>query len=114
MKNNNNIIVNTLILQTTGLCPVTQHHIRWGYYNSQSTCHRQQNEINKQRRNEETLLPDDIQYKDVRGLSNEALQKFSDQKPVSIGQASRIPGITPAAISLLLVHLKKHHYKKQA
>lgn len=75
---------------------------------------RQQNEINKQRRNEETLLPDDIQYKDVRGLSNEALQKFSDQKPVSIGQASRIPGITPAAISLLLVHLKKHHYKKQA
>ena len=75
---------------------------------------RQQNEINKQLRNEETLLPDDLEYKDVRGLSNEALQKLSDQRPVSIGQASRIPGITPAAISLLLVHLKKYHNKKQS
>jgi tRNA uridine 5-carboxymethylaminomethyl modification enzyme len=69
---------------------------------------RQQNEINKQRRNEETLLPEKLDYKDVRGLSNEALQKLSEQRPVSIGQASRIAGITPATISLLLVHLKKH------
>ncbi|MCK5813585.1 MAG: tRNA uridine-5-carboxymethylaminomethyl(34) synthesis enzyme MnmG [Cocleimonas sp.] len=73
---------------------------------------RQQKEINKHRRNEETLLPDDVNYKNVRGLSNEALQKLSEQRPVSIGQASRIPGITPATISLLLVHLKKHYHKK--
>ena len=73
---------------------------------------RQQKEINKQRRNEETLLPDDLDYKTVRGLSNEALQKLSEQRPVSIGQSSRIPGITPATISLLLVHLKKHYHKK--
>ena len=69
---------------------------------------RQQNEINKQRRNEETSLPEPLDYKKVRGLSNEALQKLSESRPVSIGQASRIPGITPATISLLLVHLKKH------
>ena len=69
---------------------------------------RQQKEINKQRRHEETLLPDGLDYKTVRGLSNEALQKLSEQRPVSIGQASRISGITPATISLLLVHLKKH------
>jgi len=75
---------------------------------------RQQNEIDKQSRNEETLLPDDLDYDNVRGLSNEALQKLADQRPVSIGQASRIPGITPATISLLLVHLKKNSYKKQA
>lgn len=75
---------------------------------------RQQNEIDKQRRNEETLLPEKIEYSNVRGLSNEALQKLGEQRPVSIGQASRIPGITPATISLLLVHLKKTSYKKQA
>ncbi len=75
---------------------------------------RQQNEIDKQCRNEETLLPNEIDYGNVRGLSNEALQKLGEQRPTSIGQASRIPGITPATISLLLVHLKKQHYKKQA
>ncbi len=74
---------------------------------------RQQNEIDKQRRNEETLLPENIEYDQVHGLSNEALQKLTDQRPVSIGQASRIPGITPATISLLLVHLKKNSYQKQ-
>ncbi|MCK5918566.1 MAG: tRNA uridine-5-carboxymethylaminomethyl(34) synthesis enzyme MnmG [Cocleimonas sp.] len=72
---------------------------------------RQQNEIDKQRRNEETILPETLDYNDVRGLSNEALDKLSNQRPVSIGQASRIPGITPATISLLLVHLKKHGVK---
>lgn len=69
---------------------------------------RQQNEIEKQRRNEETALPETLDYSEVRGLSNEALDKLGNQRPVSIGQASRIPGITPATISLLLIHLKKH------
>jgi tRNA uridine 5-carboxymethylaminomethyl modification enzyme len=68
---------------------------------------RQQEEIAKQRRNEETRLPDWLDYTQVRGLSNEVRQKLQTQRPATIGQAARTPGITPAAISLLLVHLKK-------
>jgi len=52
-------------------------------------------------------------YSSIKGgLSNEARQKLEDQKPTTVGQASRIPGITPATISILLVHLKKHRYQK--
>lgn len=69
---------------------------------------RQQDEIDKQLRHENTLLPSDFDYNKVSGLSNEVLAKLSDVRPTSIGQASRISGITPAAISLLLVFLKKH------
>jgi tRNA uridine 5-carboxymethylaminomethyl modification enzyme len=68
---------------------------------------RQQEEIDKQRRNEQTRLPEWLDYAQVRGLSNEVRQKLQTQRPATIGQAARIPGITPAAISLLLVHLKK-------
>jgi len=68
---------------------------------------RQQQEIERQRRSEGTLLPGDIDYRNVRGLSAEIQQKLNEFKPVTIGQASRISGVTPAAISLLLVHLKK-------
>ena len=68
---------------------------------------RQQDEIDKQRRHEETRLPADFDYNKVSGLSNEVRQKLIAQRPTSLGQASRIPGVTPAAISLLLVHLKK-------
>ena len=64
-------------------------------------------EIEKQRRHEETILPENINYDQVSGLSSEVRQKLADIKPVTLGQASRIPGITPAAISILLVHLKK-------
>jgi tRNA uridine 5-carboxymethylaminomethyl modification enzyme len=52
-------------------------------------------------------LPDSLDYALVRGLSNEVRQKLQNQRPVTLGQAARIPGITPAAISLLLVYLKK-------
>ncbi|MFM4650920.1 tRNA uridine-5-carboxymethylaminomethyl(34) synthesis enzyme MnmG [Aeromonas bivalvium] len=69
---------------------------------------RQQDEVEKQLRNENTLLPLDMDYRDVNGLSNEVIAKLNDAKPQTIGQASRISGITPAAISILLVHLKKH------
>ncbi|CAD7560394.1 tRNA uridine-5-carboxymethylaminomethyl(34) synthesis enzyme MnmG [Aeromonas hydrophila] len=69
---------------------------------------RQHDEVEKQLRNENTLLPLDMNYRDVNGLSNEVIAKLSDAKPQTIGQASRISGITPAAISILLVHLKKH------
>lgn len=68
---------------------------------------RQQDEIEKQMRHEQTALPLDFDYRQVSGLSNEVITKLSDARPQTIGQASRISGITPAAISLLLVYLKK-------
>ncbi|EMN1296173.1 TPA: tRNA uridine-5-carboxymethylaminomethyl(34) synthesis enzyme MnmG [Citrobacter freundii] len=68
---------------------------------------RQQEEIERQQRNENTLLPTTLDYRQVSGLSNEVIAKLNDHKPVSIGQASRISGVTPAAISILLVWLKK-------
>ena len=68
---------------------------------------RQQAEIAKQQRHEETVMPELLDYAEVQGLSNEVRQKLQEQRPTTIGQASRIPGMTPAAISLLLVHLKK-------
>ncbi|MDW2277378.1 tRNA uridine-5-carboxymethylaminomethyl(34) synthesis enzyme MnmG, partial [Vibrio sp. 1074] len=74
---------------------------------------RQQEEIEKSLRHEHTKLPADLDYKDVKGLSNEVVAKLSEAKPESIGIASRISGITPAAISILLVHLKKHGLLKK-
>jgi tRNA uridine 5-carboxymethylaminomethyl modification enzyme len=69
---------------------------------------RQQEEIERHRRHEETRLPDDIDYAQVRGLSTEVRQRLKEVRPATVGQASRVPGVTPAAISLLLVHLKRH------
>ena len=68
---------------------------------------RQQDEIAKQERNETTKLPESFDYKVVKGLSNEVVLKLNQAQPETVGQASRISGITPAAISLLLVYLKK-------
>ena len=69
---------------------------------------RQLDEIAKKKRNEDTLIPIDFDYKQISGLSNEVVAKLTDARPETIGKASRISGITPAAISLLLVYLKKH------
>lgn len=69
---------------------------------------RQHDEIEKLKRHEDTRLPENFDYRSIPGLSNELKQKLSEQRPDSIGRASRIPGVTPAAISLLLVYLKKH------
>ncbi|MEZ9624789.1 tRNA uridine-5-carboxymethylaminomethyl(34) synthesis enzyme MnmG [Aliivibrio fischeri] len=74
---------------------------------------RQRDEIEKSLRHENTKLPFDLDYKEVKGLSNEVVAKLSDAKPETIGIASRISGITPAAISILLVHLKKHGLLKK-
>jgi tRNA uridine 5-carboxymethylaminomethyl modification enzyme len=74
---------------------------------------RQKDEIVKQKGSENTKLGADINYADVHGLSTEARQKLTTHMPETIGQASRISGITPATISLLLVYLKRK-YKKQA
>tara|TARA_R110001592_G_scaffold63301_4_gene193785 strand:+ start:1219 stop:3111 length:1893 start_codon:yes stop_codon:yes gene_type:complete len=69
---------------------------------------RQLDEIAKKQRNEDTLIPNDFNYQQISGLSNEVVAKLKDARPETIGKASRISGITPAAISLLLVYLKKH------
>ncbi len=71
---------------------------------------RQQEEIDRNLRDEDTPLPDDLDYTNVRGLSAEITQKLSQQRPYTLGQAARIPGVTPAAISLLRVHLKKRSF----
>jgi len=68
---------------------------------------RQQEEIERQQRNEEVRLPEDFDYDDVRGLSAEVREKFLRHRPATLGQAARIPGVTPAAVSLLLIHLKR-------
>jgi tRNA uridine 5-carboxymethylaminomethyl modification enzyme len=68
---------------------------------------RQQEEIERARRNEETALPGDLDYTQLGALSHEVRQKLSEARPATLGQAARIPGVTPAAISILLVHLKK-------
>tara|TARA_Y100001960_G_scaffold323488_1_gene402000 strand:- start:744 stop:2504 length:1761 start_codon:yes stop_codon:yes gene_type:complete len=69
---------------------------------------RQEEEVERNRQHEETVLPEDLDYKEVRGLSSEVIEKLSKHRPVNLGQASRIQGITPAAISLLRIYLKKH------
>jgi tRNA uridine 5-carboxymethylaminomethyl modification enzyme len=68
---------------------------------------RQGREIERSRGAESTRLPDDIDYAAVRGLSNEVREKLDRIRPETIGQAARVSGMTPAAISLLLVHLRK-------
>ena len=73
----------------------------------------QQDEIEKQKRHENTVIPDRFDYSLVTGLSNEVRSKLEQHRPVSIGQASRISGVTPAAISILLVNLKKQGMLKR-
>ena len=68
---------------------------------------RQQDDIDRRQRNEHMSIANDIDYALVRGLSSEAREKLDQVRPDTIGQASRIPGMTPAAVSLLLLHLKK-------
>ena len=69
---------------------------------------RQQDEIDRLQRHENTLIPGSFNYAEVKGLSNEVKQKLGEARPDTLARASRIPGVTPAAISLLLVQLKKH------
>ncbi|ROQ21841.1 tRNA uridine 5-carboxymethylaminomethyl modification enzyme [Marinimicrobium koreense] len=68
---------------------------------------RQQDEINRLRAHEQTLIPTEFDFDKVEGLSNEVKQKLSAARPETLARASRIPGVTPAAVSLLLIHLKK-------
>ncbi len=73
---------------------------------------RQQDEIERSRHTDDVALPEDVDYAAIHGLSHEIRQKLSRQRPATIGQASRIPGVTPVAVSLLLVHLQKRRRRK--
>ena len=75
---------------------------------------RQKREIAKHAKQETLRLPEDIDYARVDGLSNEARQRLESTRPVTIGQASRLEGMTPSAVSLLLIHLKKRQIGRVA
>lgn len=101
------------LMQLTGLGPATtsaqvaqqvEVTVKYAGY-----IDRQQIEIGRLARYEETLIPSDFDYTSASGLSTEVRQKLTLVRPTTLGMASRIPGVTPAAISLLLVHLKKRH-----
>ena len=68
---------------------------------------RQQDEIARLRASENVVLPAELDYNAIAGLSKEIQHKLSQARPQTLGQASRIPGVTPAAVSLLMIHLKK-------
>ena len=68
---------------------------------------RQQDEIERSRGTDQLPLPADLDYAAIHGLSHELRQKLAHQRPATVGQAARIPGVTPVAVSLLLVHLAK-------
>jgi tRNA uridine 5-carboxymethylaminomethyl modification enzyme len=75
---------------------------------------RQAEEIERHARNEDTVLAADLNYNEVLGLSNEVRQRLSEARPATLGQASRVAGVTPAAISLLIVHLKRRSMSNRA
>lgn len=72
---------------------------------------RQKEDVERLKRNESTVIPTDFSYQDVHGLSNEATAKLEEIKPNNLGMASRIQGVTPASLSLILIYLKKHKAK---
>ena len=75
---------------------------------------RQHREIAKHAKQEQLRLPTDLDYARVDGLSNEARQRLESARPATLGQASRLEGMTPSAVSLLLIHLKKRQLAKSA
>ncbi len=75
---------------------------------------RQQREIERHAKQESLTLPTDLDYSSVTGLSNEAMQRLMSARPATLGHASRLEGMTPSAVSLLLIHLKKRQLKKSA
>jgi len=75
---------------------------------------RQRDEVERLSGQETRALPADLDYSQVVGLSREVQQKLAQHRPETLGQASRIQGVTPAAIALLLVHLKKREYQRAA
>ena len=74
---------------------------------------RQKEDVERLKRNDSTVIPVDFNYQSIHGLSNEATAKLEDIRPGNLGMASRIQGVTPAALSLLLIYLKKHKMKSK-
>ncbi|MFO7858773.1 MAG: tRNA uridine-5-carboxymethylaminomethyl(34) synthesis enzyme MnmG [Ectothiorhodospiraceae bacterium] len=74
---------------------------------------RQEDEIERARRQEALAIPDDLDFDQVSGLSNEIRQKLADHRPATVGQAARIQGVTPAAVSLLVVHIQRGNQASQ-
>jgi tRNA uridine 5-carboxymethylaminomethyl modification enzyme len=75
---------------------------------------RQQREIEKHARQETLRLPEDLDYESIAGLSTEARQRLKSARPQTLGLASRLEGVTPSTVSLLLIHLKKRHLRRSA
>ena len=75
---------------------------------------RQQREIDKHAKQEMLRLPEDIDYSGIEGLSNEARQRLEIARPLTLGHASRLEGVTPSTVSLLLIHMKKRHLQRSA
>jgi tRNA uridine 5-carboxymethylaminomethyl modification enzyme len=71
---------------------------------------RQQDAVDRFKRMEAAAIPPDIDYQAVKGLSREVRERLSHVRPLSLGQAARVPGVTPAALSLLSVHLRRKGY----
>jgi tRNA uridine 5-carboxymethylaminomethyl modification enzyme len=69
-------------------------------------------EIERSSRQEHTVLPEDLDYGSLAGLSNEVRQQLAAVRPATLGQAARVPGVTPAAVSILLVHLRRHGQRR--
>jgi tRNA uridine 5-carboxymethylaminomethyl modification enzyme len=90
-------------LSDTTLIAVVENQIKYAGY-----IKRQLEEIEKYRKNENTSLPEKMDYSVIKALSAEVIQKLNDHQPETIGQASRLQGITPASISILLVYLKTY------
>jgi len=90
-----------LICLTFGQCRLPENVIE------QVDIDRQNEEIDSRRDIETLKLPEDIDYSKVKGLSAKVQQKLNQHKPETVGQASRISGVTPAAVALLMVHLKR-------
>jgi tRNA uridine 5-carboxymethylaminomethyl modification enzyme len=90
--------------QAVGPDIAAQVEVRIGY---DGYIRRQHLEVERQRRQESARLPEDLDYSDVRGLSHEVRQKLAEARPATLGQAARLPGVTPAAVSLLMVHMKR-------
>ena len=98
------VLVCAFAAQWTGSLEIDAHYA--GYVERQST------EIDRQKRQADTRLPEDVDYAHVNGLSNELREKLTRIRPADIGQAARISGMTPSAISLLLIHVKKQQRRR--
>ena len=75
---------------------------------------KQQREVESSKKNEKVMIPSDTNYTDIKGLSNEAIEKLNKHQPSTLGQASRLEGVTPAATNLIAISIKKKQLLEKA